>query len=77
MVKKPLPAQEAQVRSRGWEDLLEEEMATPLVFLPGESHDQRSLAGYSPWGRNRADTAASFCPTTETYIVKHLLSSKN
>ena len=20
------------------------------VFLPGESHGQRSLAGYSPWG---------------------------
>ena len=24
-------------------------MPTP-VFLPGESHEQRSLAGYSPWG---------------------------
>ena len=23
---------------------------TPPVFLPGESHRQRSLAGYSPWG---------------------------
>ena len=22
----------------------------PQVFLPGESHGQRSLAGYSPWG---------------------------
>ena len=21
------------------------------VFLPGESHGHRSLAGYSPWGR--------------------------
>ena len=21
------------------------------VFLPGESHGQRSLAGYSPWSR--------------------------
>ena len=21
------------------------------VFLPGESHGQRSLVGYSPWGR--------------------------
>ena len=20
------------------------------VFLPGESHEQRSLVGYSPWG---------------------------
>jgi len=24
-------------------------MATPPVFLPGESHGQRSLADYSPW----------------------------
>ena len=22
-----------------------------LVFLPGESHEQSSLAGYSPWDR--------------------------
>jgi len=21
-----------------------------IVFLPGESHGQRSLVGYSPWG---------------------------
>ena len=25
------------------------------VFLPGESHGQRSLAGYSPWGRKQSD----------------------
>ena len=24
------------------------------VFLPGESHGQRSLAGYSPWGRQES-----------------------
>ena len=23
------------------------------VFLPGESHGQRILAGYGPWGRKR------------------------
>ena len=28
-----------------------------LVFLPGESPGQRSLAGYSPWGRKESDTA--------------------
>ena len=26
------------------------------VFLPGESHGQRSLVGYSPWGHNESDT---------------------
>ena len=27
-----------------------------LVFWPGEFHGQRSLAGYSPWGRKESDT---------------------
>ena len=26
------------------------------VFLPRESHGQRSLAGYSPWGGKESDT---------------------
>ena len=26
------------------------------VFLPGKSHGQRSLAGYSPWGLTESDT---------------------
>ena len=26
------------------------------VFLPGESHGQRSLAGYNPWGPKELDT---------------------
>ena len=25
-------------------------------ILPGESHGQRSLAGFSPWGRKELDT---------------------
>ena len=29
--------------------------STP-VFLPGESHGQRSLVGYSPWGHKELDT---------------------
>ena len=28
------------------------------VFLPGKSHGQRSLAGYSPWGRKELGPAA-------------------
>ena len=27
----------------------------PPVFLPGKSHGQRSLVGYSPWGRQESD----------------------
>ena len=26
------------------------------VFLPGDSHGQRNLAGYSPWGHKESDT---------------------
>ena len=48
--------QEIQVQSLGQEDPLEEGMATTPVFLPGESHRQRSLAGYCPWGRKEPDT---------------------
>ena len=44
-------------RSLCWEDPLEKEMAThSLVFLPGESHRQRSLVGYSPWSHKELDT---------------------
>ena len=39
------------IRSLGWEDpLLEETESTP-IFLPGESHRQRSLVGYCLCGR--------------------------
>ena len=31
-------------------------LPTP-IFLPGESHGQRSLAGYSPWGRKESAMA--------------------
>ena len=27
-----------------------------LVFLPGKSHEQRSLAGYNSWDRRESDT---------------------
>ena len=39
----------------GGEEPLEEEMATTLVFLPGESQGQRGLAGWSPQGHKESD----------------------
>ena len=47
--------QEMGVRSLGQEDALKEGMAPTLVFLPGESHGQMILAGYSPWGCKELD----------------------
>ena len=46
----------AKLLQLGQEDPLEEGMATTPVFLPGEFHGQRSLAGYSPWVCKEWDT---------------------
>ena len=47
---------EIRVQPLGLEDPLEKDLATPSVFLPGESYGQGSLAGYSPWGHKELDT---------------------
>ena len=31
------------------------------IFLPGKSHTQRSLTGYSPWGPKESDTTEHTC----------------
>ena len=54
MVKNLSAMQGTQVQFLAWEDPLEKEMATPIL-LPGESQEQRSLAGYSPWGCKESD----------------------
>ena len=43
--------------------------STP-VFLPGESHGQRSLAGYSPWGHSRTRLS----DFTFTYAERYFMS---
>ena len=45
--------QETQVQSQAQEDPLEKKWQPTPVFLPEKSHEQRSLAGYSPWGHKR------------------------
>ena len=56
-LKHPPAMWETWVRSLGWEDSLEKETATHTpVFLPGKSHGQRSLVGYSPRGSEESDT---------------------
>ena len=54
MVKNLPAVQETGVRSLDPEDPLEK--GCTLVFSPGESHGQRSLVGYSPWGHKEPDT---------------------
>ena len=45
--------QEMGARPVGWEDTLEKEMATHSIILAWRIHGQKSLVGYSPWGRKR------------------------
>ena len=45
-----------RVQSLGWEDSLEEGIATHSSVLG--SHGQRSLAGYSPWGHKELDMSS-------------------
>ena len=50
---KNLPAN-ADIRDPGW--YAGEGHGNPLqYFLPGESHGQRSLEGYTPWGHKALD----------------------
>ena len=55
VVKNPPAKQDTWLWSLVQEDCLENEKATTPVFLPGKSHGQRSLAGYSPWGHKELD----------------------
>ena len=50
MVKYLPTVQETQVRSLSWKIPWRREWLPTPVFLPGESHGQRSLVGYGPWG---------------------------
>ena len=55
MVQNLIAMRETWVLSLDQEDPLEKETATTPVFLSGESHGQRSLVGYSPWGHKESD----------------------
>ena len=46
------------------------------VFLPGKSHGQRSLAGYSPWG-HKSQTQLSNETTTTTRVTYSTFSRGN
>ena len=48
--------QEMRVQFLGWKILWRRKWEPTLVFLPGRSHGQNSLANYGPWGCNELDT---------------------
>ena len=48
--------QETGVLFLVWEDPLEKGMATHSGIFAWKVHGQRSLAGYSPWGRKESES---------------------
>ena len=54
--EKNLPANAGDMRRDPWvgEDTLEEGIATHSSILVWRIHGQRSLVGYSPWGRTKS-----------------------
>ena len=48
--RRPPAVQETEIRSLGWEDPLEKEVATHFRFLAWKSHGQRTLVDYSSRG---------------------------
>ena len=42
-----------------------------LVFLPGESHGQRSLVDYSPWGHKELDTIEQLSTQVQDLSSSH------
>ena len=63
-----------QVPSLGWEDPLEEGTQPTPVFFPGESHGQRNLVGYSPWGHKESGTMEETeCLGAHVYTPMHVM----
>ena len=56
LVVQNLPASAGDMEDLGWEDPWRQAWQPTPVFLPGESHGQRSLASYGPRGRKESDT---------------------
>ena len=68
MVKNPPAMRVTWVRSLSWEDPLEEGMVTHSSILAGKFHGQRSLEGYSHWGRKDLDMTKPL--TLSVYICQ-------
>ena len=72
-VVKNFPANAGDAGERGFDpcvrNILWRRACQPTpVLLPGESHGQRSLTGYSPWARKESDTTERL---THTHACTH------
>ena len=66
--------QEMWVRYQGQEDALEEEIVAHSSILAWESHGQRNLVGYSPWGcrelnmAEQLSSSSAYLETRKIYV---------
>ena len=74
-VEKHLPAmREIWVQSLGWEASPKEENGNPLQYSCLENpYGQRSLVGYSPWGRKESDPTERLHFLTQPYRLVYRL----
>ena len=70
-VKNPPAMREMWVRSQGWEDPLEEGMATHSSILAWRIPWTEILVGYSPWSRKESDMTEQLS-TAQLSLLKHL-----
>ena len=64
------------VQSLGQEDSLEKTVQPTPVFLPGESHGQRSLVGYHTRGHKESAMTENVCVHTRTHNTIYKVSLK-
>ena len=63
-----LPMQETWVNSLGWEDPLEEEIATHSNIFAWRIPRTEEPGGYSPWDRKKSDTTESLSRLVLDYL---------
>ena len=69
-----LPAMwETWVRSLGWEDPLEKEMATHSSTRASKFHGWRSLVGYSPWSHKELDMTEQLHFLLLKRVLRHVI----
>ena len=62
---------EMWVQSLGQKDPWRRAWQPTPVLLPGESHELRSLAGYSPWGHKESDRAGHTPSAVQASAASH------
>ena len=69
-------SQATRVQSLDQEDPLKKEMQPTPLFLPGKSHGQRSLAGYSPGGCKRVQQDLAKNNNNDKSSARHMIDAQ-